>query len=128
VTDVKPLRKALVYRSQWPRGFRRGFWPLGYWCSELSSGLYCIVKWLSTDVSEVRTASIIRDELGYWYRGFKSRSRHGRLSSSVCVVLPCVDWGLATDRPASPSKEFCQMSRINVQTPKQKAGLVLQES
>jgi hypothetical protein len=32
------------------------------WCSELSSGLYCHVKWLSTDVSEVRTASIIRDE------------------------------------------------------------------
>jgi hypothetical protein len=32
------------------------------WCSELSSGLYCRVKWLSTDVSEVRTASIIRDE------------------------------------------------------------------
>jgi hypothetical protein len=31
------------------------------WCSELSSGLYCHVKWLSTDVSEVRTASIIRD-------------------------------------------------------------------
>jgi hypothetical protein len=32
------------------------------WCSELSSGIYCRVKWLSTDVSEVRTASIIRDE------------------------------------------------------------------
>jgi hypothetical protein len=31
-------------------------------CSELSSGLYCRVKWLSTDVSEVRTASIIRNE------------------------------------------------------------------
>jgi hypothetical protein len=30
-------------------------------CSELSSGIYCRVKWLSTDVSEVRTASIIRD-------------------------------------------------------------------
>jgi hypothetical protein len=33
-----------------------------YLCSELSSGLYCRVEWLSTDVSEVRTASIIRDE------------------------------------------------------------------
>jgi hypothetical protein len=32
------------------------------WCSELSSGMYCRVKWLSTDVSEVRTASIIRDD------------------------------------------------------------------
>jgi hypothetical protein len=30
--------------------------------SELSSGLYCRVEWLSTDVSEVRTASIIRDD------------------------------------------------------------------
>jgi hypothetical protein len=30
------------------------------WCSELSSLIYCRVKWLSTDVSEVRTASIIR--------------------------------------------------------------------
>jgi hypothetical protein len=28
----------------------------------MSSGLYCRVNWLSTDVSEVRTASIIRDE------------------------------------------------------------------
>jgi hypothetical protein len=31
-------------------------------CSELSSGMYCLVKWLSTDVSEARTASIIRDD------------------------------------------------------------------
>jgi hypothetical protein len=31
-------------------------------CSELSSGMYCRVKWLSTDVSEVRTASIIIPE------------------------------------------------------------------
>jgi hypothetical protein len=29
------------------------------WSSELSSGMYCRVKWLSTDVSEVRAASII---------------------------------------------------------------------
>jgi hypothetical protein len=28
-------------------------------CSELYSGIYCHVKLLSTDVSEVRTASII---------------------------------------------------------------------
>jgi hypothetical protein len=32
------------------------------WFSELSSGIYCRVKWLPTDVPEVRTASIIRDE------------------------------------------------------------------
>jgi hypothetical protein len=31
-------------------------------CSELSSGIYCRVKLLSTDVSEVRTSSFIRDE------------------------------------------------------------------
>jgi hypothetical protein len=31
------------------------------WCSELSSAIYCRVKWLSTDVSEVHTASIIRE-------------------------------------------------------------------
>jgi hypothetical protein len=30
-----------------------------FWCSELSSGLHCRAKWLSTDLSEVRTASII---------------------------------------------------------------------
>jgi hypothetical protein len=35
------------------------------WCSELSSGIYCRVKLLSTDVSEVRTASIIRDKSVY---------------------------------------------------------------
>jgi hypothetical protein len=29
------------------------------WSSESSSGMYCRVKWLSTDVSEVRAASII---------------------------------------------------------------------
>jgi hypothetical protein len=33
-----------------------------HWCSELSSWMYCRVKRLSTDVSEVRTASITRDE------------------------------------------------------------------
>jgi hypothetical protein len=34
------------------------------WCSELSSGIYCRVKLLLADVSEVRTASIIRDDDG----------------------------------------------------------------
>jgi hypothetical protein len=47
-----------AYVSLWDFKFSR--WRV--WCSELSSGLYCCVKWLSTDVSEVRTASIIRDE------------------------------------------------------------------
>jgi hypothetical protein len=35
---------------------------ISLWCSELSSGIYCHVKWLSADVSAVRTATIIRDE------------------------------------------------------------------
>jgi hypothetical protein len=39
---------------------RRSKIMLNLRCSELSSGLYCRVRWLSTDVTEVRTASIIR--------------------------------------------------------------------
>jgi hypothetical protein len=31
----------------------------GHKCSELSSGIYCRVKLLSTDVSEVRTSTVI---------------------------------------------------------------------
>jgi hypothetical protein len=34
--------------------------------------------------------------VGCWDRGFESRSRHGCLSASFCVVLPCVGRGLAT--------------------------------
>jgi hypothetical protein len=34
--------------------------------------------------------------VGCWDRGFESRSRHGRLSASFCVVLSCVGRGLAT--------------------------------
>jgi hypothetical protein len=34
--------------------------------------------------------------LGYWDRRFESRSRHGCLSSSFCVVLYCVGRGLTT--------------------------------
>jgi hypothetical protein len=49
------------------------------WCSELSSGLYYRVKWLSTDVSEVRTASIIRDDTHPWW------------VSSATVLQP-LDW------------------------------------
>jgi hypothetical protein len=47
--------------------FEKGLWDFKFsrrrvWCSELSSGMYCRIKLLSTDVSEVRTASIIRDD------------------------------------------------------------------
>jgi hypothetical protein len=34
--------------------------------------------------------------VGCWDRGFESRSRHGCLSASFCVVLFCVGRGLAT--------------------------------
>jgi hypothetical protein len=34
--------------------------------------------------------------VGCWDRGFESRSRHGCLSASFCVVLSCVGRGLAT--------------------------------
>jgi hypothetical protein len=34
--------------------------------------------------------------VGCWDRGFESRSRHGCLSASFCVVLSCVGEGLAT--------------------------------
>jgi hypothetical protein len=46
------------YQFMWDFKFSRR----RVWCPELSSGKYCRVKLLSTDVSEVRTASIIRDE------------------------------------------------------------------
>jgi hypothetical protein len=34
--------------------------------------------------------------LGYWNRGFKSHSRDGYLSSSLCAVLSCGDRRLAS--------------------------------
>jgi hypothetical protein len=34
--------------------------------------------------------------VGCWDRGFESRSRHGCLSASFCVVLSCVGTDLAT--------------------------------
>jgi hypothetical protein len=61
------------------------------WCSELSSGLYCRVKWLSTDVSEVRTASIIRDE--WWWRQYAPLKRrltiilHGSITQKITLNI-----------------------------------------
>jgi hypothetical protein len=56
-------------------------------CSELSSGLYCRVKWLSTDVSEVRTASIIRDEWTSYSPPWELEISHRslNLASSNCI-------------------------------------------
>jgi hypothetical protein len=53
------------------------------WCSELSSGMYCRVKWLSTDVLEVRT----------WrqYAPLKRRSTiilHGSTSQKTTLNTP----------------------------------------
>jgi hypothetical protein len=45
-------------------------------CSELSSGIYCRVKLLSTDVSEVRTASIIRDNSEHHTRRRENLKSH----------------------------------------------------
>jgi hypothetical protein len=53
-------------------------------CSELSSGLYCRVEWLSTDVSEVRT---------WWWRQYAPLNRrstiilHGSTSQKTILNL-----------------------------------------
>jgi hypothetical protein len=60
------------------------------WCSELSSGLYCHVKWLSADVSEVSTASITHP---WWWRLYallKRRSTiilHGSISQKKTLNI-----------------------------------------
>jgi hypothetical protein len=54
-------------------------------CSELSSGIYCPVKWLSTDVSEVHTASIIRDDTHPWWWGSTHLWHVGRQSFYMAV-------------------------------------------
>jgi hypothetical protein len=56
---VHPSDEKWLWTAQWNDINGRKLKEL---CSELSSGLYCRLKWLSTDVSEVRTASIIRDD------------------------------------------------------------------
>jgi hypothetical protein len=43
---------------------------------------------------------------GYWDHGFESRLRHGHLSASFCVVLPC-----ALRRADHSSKESYHMSK-----------------
>jgi hypothetical protein len=55
-----------------------------YSCSELSSGLYCRVKLLSTDVSEVRTASIIIPDDNFTRRRENLKS-HNFYS---CLIFP----------------------------------------
>jgi hypothetical protein len=72
------------------------------WCSELSSGIYCRVKLLSTDLSEVRTASIIRDE--WQYAPLKRLSTiilHGSISqkTTLNIILAAVKtWNLTSRR------------------------------
>jgi hypothetical protein len=59
---IVDLRFRGAYCLHHPWHPRRQFWTSNeIWCSELSSGIYCRVKLLSTDVSEVRTACIIPD-------------------------------------------------------------------
>jgi hypothetical protein len=58
----------------------------------LSSGIYCRVKWFSTDVSEVHTASIIRDEIFDWrFRGAYCLYHQGwdfRPTFQRCILPP----------------------------------------
>jgi hypothetical protein len=54
--------KFLTWRRLWEFKFSRR----RVWCSELSSGIYCHVKWLSTDASEVHTASITHLWRQFW--------------------------------------------------------------
>jgi hypothetical protein len=70
-------------------------------CSELSSGLYCHVKWLLTDVSEVHTASIITHP--WWWRQYAPLKRwstiilHGRITqkTTLNIILAAVrTWNL----------------------------------
>jgi hypothetical protein len=62
-------------------------------CSELSSGLYCRVKWLSTDVSEVRTASIIRDDSSEHHT-----RRRENLKSRIFKLISARIWNLTEYR------------------------------
>jgi hypothetical protein len=67
VSDYGLDDRAIGFRSPAEAKYFSSMWDFKFsqrrvWFSELSSGLYCRVKWLSTDVSEVRTASIIRDD------------------------------------------------------------------
>jgi hypothetical protein len=39
---------------------------------------------------------IMHLSFGHWDRGFESRSRHGCLYASFCILLFCVGRGLAT--------------------------------
>jgi hypothetical protein len=57
-------------------------------CSELSSGIYCRVKLLSTDVSEVRTASIIRESRRMRWMGYVARMGEERKVYKVLVGKP----------------------------------------
>jgi hypothetical protein len=56
------------------------------WCSELSSRIYCRVKWLSTDVSEVRTSETSVDN--HFTRQYipEDNSEHELEASNSCPV------------------------------------------
>jgi hypothetical protein len=61
-TKRDPVRSVRIREQVGQESVRRVLEERQLKCSELSSGLYCHVRLLSTDVSEVHTASIIRDE------------------------------------------------------------------
>jgi hypothetical protein len=80
-------------RSESGHGARITLWDFKFsWrrvqSSELSFGMYCHVKWLSTYVSEVRAASIIRDEWWRQHVPLKRRSTiilHGSTSQKTIL-------------------------------------------
>jgi hypothetical protein len=86
----------LVYQSIHHHQFR----------SELSSGMYCRVKWLSTDVSELRIASNTRDEHPWWWRQYaplKRRSTiilHDSITQKTALDLQVLQqWHWFTQHP-----------------------------
>jgi hypothetical protein len=71
-------------------------------CSELSSGMYCRVKWLSTDVSEVRTASIIRDEYSF------ITASHRRYRVRICAQKTTI-LIMSLHRPSRSMRRYLQI-------------------
>jgi hypothetical protein len=57
--------------------------------------------------------------LGYWDRGFESRSRHGCLSLCFCVKLPCVGGGLCDELIIITEDSYC-MSKISLRNLKKR--------
>jgi hypothetical protein len=95
----------LVEVSQWALGTNvlHAVWDFKFsrrrvWCSELSSGIYCRVKWLSTDVSEVWLPPSSEIHPWWWrqYAPVKRRSTiilHSSISQKTTLnIVLHADW------------------------------------